>query len=210
MANKVMTHYYVCWHDMLDNKPKDQKTADYFKTKYGCTFRSIGYRYLSKNFPESASYLRRDIATGVDKDFQADLKNGLLRGERSLRAYRRGTLPLHNQDMHLRKDTEEEYVLKWIKGIEFAIVFGRDKSNNKVIVDRIISGDYKLSGSKIINDWQKKKWFLFLCFNMPERDNELKDDVAVGVDLGIAVPAVCALNQGKSRAFIGNTILLKR
>lgn len=210
MANKAMTHFYVCWQDMLDTKPEKQKIGDYFKEKYSCAFQTTGYRYLKQSFPDAPSYLWRDISTGTYQDFRADIKNGLLKGERSLRTYRNGTLPLYNKNMQFRKEGEKDYILKWIKGIEFVLVFGKDRSDNKSIVNRIVDGTYKTSGSKIIKDWRIKKWFLLLCVDIPERDNSLLDDVSVGVDLGIAIPAVCALNKGPARAFIGSSNLLKR
>lgn len=210
MANKVMTHYYVCWQDMLDHKKEDQAQNDYFREKLQGSFQNSGYRYLRQRFPSSGSYFCRDIGKMAYDDFRADLKNGLLSGKRSLRIYRNGILPLHNQNMEIRCEDKGEVLLKWIKGMEFVLVFGRDKSDNRSIVGRIIDGTYKLSGSKIIKDWRKKKWYLLLCVDIPDRDNALSDDVVVGVDLGIAVPAVCALNQGRARAFIGNNILLKR
>jgi IS605 OrfB family transposase len=213
MANKAMTNFYVCWQEMMDNTPEEKpkkKPNDYFKEKYRCSFQNIGYRYLRQRFPESPSHISRDVSKIAYDDFRTDMKKGLLNGERSLRNYRNGILPLHKQDMKIKNEESNEYILRWIKGIEFVLIFGRDRSDNKTIVDRIIDGTYKMSGSKIFKDWRKKKWYLLLCVDIPERDNSLLEDVVMGVDLGIAVPAVCALNNGKARAYIGNNILLKR
>lgn len=124
MANKVMTHYYTAWQDMLDHKAPEQKQNDYWQQKYGCSFKNSGYRYLREKFRDLPSYFARDIGTKVYQDFQADLKNGLLKGERSLRTYRNGWLPLHNEDIHLRKE-EKEYVLRWIQTIDLSIVWQR-------------------------------------------------------------------------------------
>lgn len=209
MANKAQTMLYVYYQDMMDNKPKEQKAGDYFKEKFGCAFQTAIYRDLRKRFPEMLSYFARDVADVCYKEFQADLKNGLLKGEKSLRTYRNGIIPINKQDIKITQ-IETDTLFKWIQGIEFAMVFGRDRSDNKAIIQRILSGVYKASGSKIIKDFKTRKWFLLLCVDIGEKDNSLLDDVAVGVDLGVAIPAVCALNQGYARAFIGNSVLLKR
>ncbi len=91
-----------------------------------------------------------------------------------------------------------------------SLLFGKDRSGNRSIVQRILDGVYKASGSQIVKDWRKKKWFLLLCVGIPEQGSEKDEAVAVGVDLGISVPAVCALNNGAARAYIGGSNLLKR
>lgn len=94
MANKAMTNFYVCWQDMMDNTPKEKhekKNTKYFKEKYGCSFQNVGYRYLRQQFPgKSLSYFWRDVSKMAHDDFRADRKNGLLKGQRSLRNYRYG------------------------------------------------------------------------------------------------------------------------
>ena len=209
MANKSQTLFYVYWQDMMDNKPEEQKINEYFKKKYHSSLQNAVYRELRRRFQGTLSYFPRDVADFCYKDFRADLKNGLLKGEKSLRNYRNGIIPINKQNIKIEK-TDDDYILKWIKGIKFALVFGKDSSGNQPVVDRILVGEYRMSGSKIIKDWRKKKWYLLLCVDIPQNDNSLLEDVAVGVDLGIAVPAVCALNEGKAKAFIGDNNLLKR
>lgn len=211
MANKAMTNYYILWQEMLETKPKNQTQKDYFRKKHGCSFQNTGYRYLGRCFGGMPSYLRRDVANRVYQDFRADLKNGLLKGERSLRNYRTGHLPLHNKDIQLcKEETSSDYLLRWRMGIEFVLLFGRDRSGNRIIADRLIEGTYRVSGSQIYKDWRKKKWFVLLCVEIPQQDNNLDETAVVGVDLGLSTPAVCALSNGMARAYIGSSNLLKR
>jgi len=209
MANKSQTLFYIYWQDMQDSKPEEQKINEYFRKKYSSSLQNAVYRRLRKRFPDILSYFPRDVADFCYKDFKADLKKGLMKGKKSLRNYRNGIIPVNRQNIKIEK-TGDDYILKWIKHIQFALVFGRDRSGNKTVVDRIIAGEYKMSGSKIIRDQRNKKWFLLLCVDVREKATSFLEDVAVGVDLGIAVPAVCAVNNSKARAFIGNNILLKR
>ncbi|MDH4203673.1 MAG: transposase [Phycisphaerae bacterium] len=212
IANKAQTLFYVYWQEIMDQNVKSKDVTAYFKEKYGYSYQQTIYHNLRKQFPDFPSRLTDDVISQGNKTFKADLKNGLLKGERSLRTYRNGIIPVRSQTSKIEQ-TEDDYVFSWIKHIKFALVFGRDRSDNKSIVERIIKGEYKMSDSKIIRDWRnnkKPKWFLLLCVDIPERENALDENIAIGVDLGIAAPAVCALNQGKARAFIGDMILLKR
>lgn len=209
IANKAQTYLYVYWQEVMDNELKGKDIDAYFKKHHKYSYKQTIYHLLRKQFPDFPSRLTDDVLNEGNKTFRADLKNGLWGGKRSLRNYRSGIIPVRSQNSTMEAG-DEDYIFSWIKKIRFALVFGKDKSGNKAVVDRIIAGEYKMSDSKIIKDWRKKKWFLLLCIDIGEKDNSLLDDVTVGVDLGIAVPAVCALNKGKARAFIGNNILLKR
>ena len=74
-------------------------------------------------------------------------------------------------------------------GILFKTNLGRDRSNNASIIEKIIDGSYKLCDSSLVVE--KNKIFLNLCVEIEEIKVELDDDIVMGVDLGIAIPAVC-------------------
>lgn len=62
------------------------------------------------------------------------------------------------------------------------------------ILDRLISGEYKLSMSKISYNNRKKKWFFLLTYSFDPVKKELNPENVLGVDLGIKVPAMLAVN----------------
>lgn len=209
IANKVQTNLYIYWQEVMGNELKGKEINSYFKKKYGYSFKQTIYHILRKEFPEIPSRVIDDVLSEGYKTFRADLKNGLLKGERSLRVYRNGIIPVRSQTSRI-EHSEDDHILSWIQKMKFVLLFGRDKSGNKETVNRIIAGEYKMCDSKIIKDRRKKKWFMLLCVDIGEKNNSLLKDVCVGVDLGIAVPAVCAINKGWARAFIGDNNLLKR
>jgi hypothetical protein len=58
-------------------------------------------------------------------------------------------------------------------GIPFGVALGRDRSNNQVVIERCISGEYKLCSSSLQIDDAKKKMFLLLCVDIPKKETEL-------------------------------------
>lgn len=70
---------------------------------------------------------------------------------------------------------------------------------------RVYSGEYKYCGSSIQFDKTGKKIVLNLSLEIPQRECNLNENIVVGVDLGIKVPAVCALNVNPyAREYIGS------
>lgn len=68
---------------------------------------------------------------------------------------------------------------------------------------KVYSGEYQYCGSSI--QISKNKIILNLTMEISEIETELNEDTVVGVDLGIAVPAMCALNNNLYvRKTIGN------
>lgn len=70
---------------------------------------------------------------------------------------------------------------------------------------RVYSGEYKYCGSSIQFDKTGKKIVLNLSLEIPQKECNLNENIVVGVDLGIKVPAVCALNVNPyAREYIGS------
>lgn len=77
----------------------------------------------------------------------------------------------------------------------FKVAVGAKNPNQMIILDRLISKEYKLSMSKISYNKQKRKWFLLLSFSFTPIKAELNKERIMGIDLGIAVPAMLAIND---------------
>lgn len=162
-----------------------------------------------------------DFATGVDslslitqkikQDFSTALINGLAKGERSITNYKRD-FPLMTRGRNLRFTTnveagidiadkflEEDFevFIDWVNKIKFKVVLGFNlKKSQKIrnVLKNILLGIYKVCGSSI--EFDDKKIILNLSLNIPNVDKtNLDENTIVGVDLGIAIPAVCALNN---------------
>lgn len=86
-------------------------------------------------------------------------------------------------------------------GFPLAIIAG--DNSQRTILNRIISGEYKVAGSKIVRDKKTGKWFFLLTYSFPQLEgHELYVDNVMGIDLGVAVPVYMAFNNSLARYHI--------
>lgn len=88
---------------------------------------------------------------------------------------------------------------------KFKINLGHKKNREelKATLLKVYSGEYEYCGSSI--QISKNKIILNLSMKIPVKSVALDENTVVGVDLGIAVPAMCALNNNMYiREAIGN------
>lgn len=111
---------------------------------------------------------------------------------------------LYNELMNKR---EPNFYLKLPNKIKCKIELGSPKKSNdlRISLMRIIKGEYKLQQSKI--QIEGTKMYLHINIGIPAQNNNfnLDERVVVGVDLGLAIPATCALNTNSNdKLFIGS------
>lgn len=70
---------------------------------------------------------------------------------------------------------------------------GKNRDELKATLLKVYSGEYQYCGSSI--QISKNKIILNLSMKIPKIETELDENTVCGVDLGIAVPAMCALNN---------------
>lgn len=160
----------------------------------------------------------------VKKDFKTALDNGLCDGERSINNYKKN-VPLMTRGRNLRfyheygsstdllyniESDDLKVYIRWIHGISFKVVLGNARRSNELrtVLLKILEEEYEVLGSSIsvqFDDKNKKqKLILNLSLSVPVNKPELREDVVVGVDLGIAIPAYCGLNTDpKAKQAIG-------
>lgn len=160
------------------------------------------------------------VVQKVRQDFSTAIKNGLPRGERNITNYKR-TVPLitRGRDLvfvhgyenytefldNLYTDRNLKVFIKWVNKIQFKIVFGNPYKSAELrnVVQNIFEERYKINGSSICID--DDDIILNLSLTMPKEIKEFDENKVVGVDLGIAIPAMCALNTNSySRKSIGS------
>ncbi len=147
----------------------------------------------------------------VSQDFSVALKNGLARGERTVTNYKR-TVPLSTRSRDLKfshhyKSYQEfldnimnpdlKIYIDWVNHIRFEVVLGNPHNSEylRKEIQNIFEERYKVQGSSIqINE---KSIILNLTIQVPKNKNELNEKNVVGVDLGLAIPAVCSLNNSE-------------
>lgn len=155
--------------------------------------------------------LPMSIASAVNsvicKTYKKERKEYFL-GEKSLRSYKQNMpMPLPKKVIYnFKKYDDKNYQFSVLNTpgrlISFKTFFGKDRSNNKIIVERIINGTYKMCDSAIKYDQKKKKYFLLLTFDMPQFKVDLKEDKSLQASLDIQYPIIVHIANKKFE--IGN------
>ena len=116
-------------------------------------------------------------------------------------------IDLHNRNLSIESDGSGDYFaiisLLSNKGKnEFGFRSGQIKvlikagdKSSKDILNRCISGDYKICASKIT--YKDKKTFLNLCYGFESNTSGLDGNKIMGIDLGLSVPVYMAFNFDK-------------
>lgn len=157
------------------------------------------------------------ITQKVKKDFNASLKNGLARGERTITNYKR-TFPLMTRGRDLKfcyENEKDDILIKWVNKIVFKVVLGRKDKNYLELrhtLNKVINKEYKVMQSSIYFD-KNNKLMLNLTLDIPyNKDEEYVENRTLGVDLGLKYPAyVCLSDNTFIRQHIGESLeLLKQ
>lgn len=183
-----------------ENKLSMKDARDKILEKFSAnSLEMVPYDY-SKNRNEIPSMIR----TSLSKNIYSTMKNNLydmIRGEMSIPSYTNtAPIPMNLTTISSRGgagaifklDEKGYYYFKFPKKqgtktneVYLSLFFGRDQSNNRVIMERIIAGEYKLSDSSI--QLKDNELYLLLTYNQPEK--EVKDSNKVmGIDMGINRP----------------------
>ena len=158
------------------------------------------YKVISNEFLEA---IPSEILTNLNQNISSTYKNYSLDVERGIRTipnYKRGipvpfSIKQRGELMLKRRDDGSIYV-RFPLGLEWDLSFGRDRSNNREIVERVLSGQYDV-GNSSIQESKSRKRFLLLVVKIPKENRSLNPDRIVGVDLGINIPLYAALNDNE-------------
>lgn len=122
-----------------------------------------------------------------------ETRKDLYTGKASLRSYKNNIpIPFSKKSLlNLNWDKEDKRFYFTLFGIPFATALGRDRSNNKVIIERILSGEYKMCSSSIQIDDNRKRMYLLLCVDIPQKEVILKPDKKLYAFLGVFNPITC-------------------
>lgn len=173
-------------------------------------------RHLKEEHARSVYSLTREAAVkeAVDK-FKND-KPLILKGEVSIPRYKRnGSFPIRQKQISdLVKINSKKYTCK------FALLSNEAKKERNLtsgqvdielrtgngvyqILDRVISGEYKMCDSRITKT--KNKFYFVLTYQLDQQEVILNPDKIMGIDIGKNVPAVLAINEDEwYRSFVGD------
>lgn len=211
LMGQLASEYFKCNRDIK---------SESFKVAQKEIFKAENPLLQEIEFPKGNDTLS-SVTQKVRQDFSTALKNGLARGERTITNYKR-TNPLLTRSRSLNFyyeyksyndflvklfEPDLEIFIKWANKIKFKVIFGNPHKSHELrcVIQNIFEEVYKVQGSSIQFDKAGKKIILNLSLAIPKKRMELDENTVVGVDLGVAIPAVCALNNDEcAREFIGS------
>lgn len=170
-----------------------------FKEIYNINFdNSIG-QYIRSEFPDIPDTILSPAISELG--FYKKEVWKVKAGQETIKNFKKG-MPFNTRgrDLKFFKENGEVYI-NWVKGIIFKIYFGKDRSNNREIIRRVLDEEYKVCDSSISYG---DKIFLNLCLDIPVKSIELDEDKVLGVDLGLAIPAYISTNKGYFRKALGS------
>ena len=217
--NKAMNQYMsALYMATIEDISKDnRKELNRLYTRISTSKKGSAYD-KSMEFPKGLP-ITANLGQAVRQDFSKACKDGLLYGKISLPTYRKDNpLLVHVDYVRLRSDNPHrdngiyhnyeshtdfldylyskdlEIFIKFVNDITFKMIFGNPHKSATLRseIKQIFEENYKVCGSSIQIDG--KKIILNLSIDIPKQELELNENVVVGVDLGLAIPAVCGLN----------------
>lgn len=214
LANEITRRHVSTFYELDDirERNKDFKKSDAqteFKNKYGMSLQNMGYD-VSKKYPEIPSNIR----TSLNQKLYKVLENSYFEiklGKISIPSFTKTKMAIPFQyDNNIKINESGIYTFRFFNDKLFSLHFGRDKSNNKIIIDRILNGEYATAGSQI--EIKNNKIFLLLTFKFEPQKIKLDDTKILGIDLGINRPVSLAREDGSyvQQIDIGGKIELTR
>lgn len=229
-ANQYISAQYL--NEILDATKEDKKELrKELKHLYQRVSTSkLGSAYDKDMFFPKGLHTTSAMAQRVTQDFDNAKKNGMMSGSQSLPSYKE-TNPLFVEAVYVKvlsKDSkgyglyhkyssDEEFqqhlykpdieiFLKFPENTTFKLNLGRNIKKSAFLrseIGKVFSSEYKVVGSSI--QLKDNEIFLNLGMEVPDKSYDLDKNVVVGVDVGVAIPAVCALNGDKyKRVFVGS------
>jgi len=197
-ANMAISHLFVLDNTMPYLSEESKESIEFLGVKgQKATKQNAPYVAASEAFKGQADMgMVSCVLQNVQKMYQDDRKKGMW--NKSLRSYK-SNMPIPfkaERFLNLRfaeyengegeKNTGCFFTLM---GIPFQMRFGRDRSGNRIIVERIISGEYKMCTSSIQVDG--KKTFLLLCVDIPKKEVKINPEKKLFAFLGVMNPVIC-------------------
>jgi len=165
---------------------------------------------VRKNVAEFGTLISSSIVATSSKEAVEKFKNSkndIINGRGIIPSYRRdGSFPIRvSQIKNITKVNNKTYDAKFsLLSREGAKQQGvptqtevtlKTGGSAKDILEKVISGEYKMCDSRINN--KKNKFYLLMVYQHEVNPKKLDENRIMGIDLGIKVPAMLAINDEK-------------
>ena len=209
VANMAVSHLFTLDNTMPYLSDDDKEKIEYLGCKgTKATKQNAPYVVASRAFKDKGVYMGMipSVLQNVQKMYADDRKKGMW--NKSLRSYK-GDMPVPIKATLYRNLRFAEYTggdgekhegcFFEVMGIPFQMKFGRDRSGNRLIVERVVSGEYKMCTSSI--QVAGRKCFLLLCVDIPKKEVKLDEKKAMYAFLGVMNPIVCTCDVRAAKEY---------
>jgi IS605 OrfB family transposase len=201
-----------------EKKAKAQKELDDIKKElsqqlvkdfYGRLDETVGYHHITNMFPEVPSQIKAAANRLARKNFVTN-KQDVKEGKVTFSNYKKNhPIPfnLKSGKMYF-EDEGGEIIFKLFtdRNYIFKLAFGKDKSNNRAVIEQVMAGNYKFCDSSIQicedkknkekNKNVQKKIFLNAAIQIPKSKVLLDPERVAATNLGICTPLYFQTNKG--------------
>lgn len=198
-ANTIVSHKFTQENikDFVylnDEAKKRFYVQDILKEGKGMSEQNTTYRVLAAmmkgKMPADIYSCLNQAVVNAFKETKGDLYTG----KTSLRSYRNNIpIPFSAKsivNLNWNQDDKRFYFILF--DIPFGTALGRDASNNRVIIERILNGEYQMRSSSIQIDDRKKKMYLLLCVDIHIKEEKINPEKTMYAFLGVFNPIVCS------------------
>lgn len=208
VANMCASHLFALDNTMPYLSDEDKEKVTFLGVSGDAsTKRNAPYVAASEAFKGQADMgMISCVLQNVQKMYQDDRKKGMW--ARSLRSYK-GNMPVPYQakrfaNLHFAEYTngngeKRECCFFTLTGIPMQMRFGRDRSGNRTIVERVVDGDYKMCTSSL--QFDGKKIFLLLCVDIPKKEIKLDAKKILFAYLDVDVPIRCTTDVKAAKEY---------
>ena len=208
VANMCASHLFALDNTMPYLSDEDKEKVTFLGVSGDAsTKRNAPYVAASEAFKGQADMgMVSCVLQNVQKMYQDDRKKGMW--ARSLRSYK-SNMPVPYQakrfaNLHFAEYTngngeKREGCFFTLTGIPMQMRFGRDRSGNRIIVERVAEGDYKMCTSSL--QFDGKKIFLLLCVDIPKKEIKLDAKKILFAYLDVDVPIRCTTDVKAAKEY---------
>lgn len=208
VANMGVSHLFALDNTMPYLSDEAKETVEFLGCKgQKATKQNAPYVAASEAFKGQADMsMISSVLQNAQKMYQDDRKRGMW--NKSLRSYK-SNMPIPfkaDRFVGLRFDTyqggdgqEHKGCFFTLMGVPFQMRFGRDRSGNRLIVERAIDGEYKMCTSSL--QFDGKKIFLLLCVDIPKREVEVDVKKVLYAYLDVMTPIVCTCDVRAAKEY---------
>ena len=198
VANMAVSHLFALDNTMPYLSEESKEQIEYLGCKgQKATKQNAPYVAASEAFKGQADMsMVTCVLQMAQKAYTDDRKKGMW--NKSLRSYK-GNMPVPFKSSQYHNLRFSEYTngngeqrkgcFFELLGVPFQMRFGRDRSNNQLVVERVIGGEYKMCTSSL--QFDGSKIFLLLCVDMPKQEVSLDKKKTLYAYLGVMNPIIC-------------------